>query len=208
MNYWLISSATDSPLNLTEACFLDALNAWMCGECHCVLKSVVAPTIQVMNPTIDSAALSFDRTSGLSVISSSLLDALQISSLRASVTVGAVFLPDGNRSENFVTLVGADKLILRGTVDADCRVCARCHRNIYFALPPKYIYPQPESNLDFYDCRAGRILVSEKAYSRIAEQEWLKVHIDRIPIVSTPSDQFGNLPYWSEVTPIFWTGAK
>jgi hypothetical protein len=81
--------------------------------------------------------------------------------VRRELYLGKVFGPDGSRWDDWVTFRGRRGLIVRGTKHAGNRVCAECGRNLYFGMHPRYLYPQPPTDVEIFESSLGGLILPE-----------------------------------------------
>ena len=159
-HYIHIQSLTMNAANLTKAAYAEAKNTWLCTGCAYPKPGVERVDVHIENRSLQGP-LNLVFGCGLPLARRSFLFRLGEERVKRDLYLGDVFNADGVRLDDWVTFRGKRRLIVRGTKDAGYRVCSECGRNVYFAMHPRYLYPQPPTDVELFESTLAGLVFPE-----------------------------------------------
>lgn len=152
--YIHLQSPTMNPADLTAEARAVADRTWCCPGCNTPKPGIERLDAHLQNRRLQGP-LNIVNGYGLALARWSFLLRLGEERVRRALHLGEVFRPDGTRWDDWVTFRGKHGLIVRGSGEhAGNRVCPECGRNCYFGMYPKYLYPQPPTDVEIFESHA------------------------------------------------------
>lgn len=148
--------------DFTKEVRLAARGVWTCSECECVL-----PTVRAVNAAVDGRPsgryLDAVMPAGVLAVRDIVLDALPPEKVEEAVYIGRLTKPDGREIKGWATIVGKQKVELRGTKEFGWRECPTCTRLHYSARGKLYLCPPPTTDAWLLEAERGGLLIAERA---------------------------------------------
>jgi len=193
--YIHISPTTMNPCNITDEAYAEATQTWLCTGCVHPKPNVERVDVRIKNRLLQGP-LNFVFGCGLAVARMSFLARFREERVKQNLSLGEVFGPNGSRMEDWVTFRGKHGLIVRGTKHAGNRVCSECGRNIYFAMRPHYLYPQPPASVEMFESSLCGLIVPEAIAAEVGIGRKIKhVLVERLRVSGEPKDGLPALPF-------------
>ncbi len=193
--YVHLQSKTMNPCALVKPAYTEATKTWLCTGC-----AYPKPGVERIDACIQDAApdgpLNFVNGCGLPLARKSFLLALGEERIKRDLYLGDVFGPDGSRLDDWVTFRGKRGLIVRGTKHPGHRVCSECGRNVYFALYPRYLYPQPPSDVEIFESSLFGLIFPESVATQVGIGGKIRgVTVERLKVLQEPKDGLPELSF-------------
>lgn len=189
-SYFGLQSAASDCWDLVKEAYEDARKSWLCTGC-CNPKPEVRRVDAIIYEVSDSTPINFINGTTVGVARKDFLSCLGDKEVAEHLSLGRVFLEDGELLNDWVTFIGNHKIIVRGTKEAATRNCSICGSQPYFALPPYYLYPAPPPDIAIFDKGTGGLVVTELLKNRIAIRGWPKLKITQLSVLDAPRDGLG-----------------
>lgn len=174
-----------------------ATATWLCSDCNWVLPGNGAVDLTLRENQIRSPMLNGVMGTGLALVHDDFLEIFRQSTLDSFLSLGKVYASSGRLIQHWHTVNPRIKFILRGESNVAHRVCATCHRNIYYAAGKAYLvepYP-PESGIfgtDLFGILAPRTELT------ITTPKLRGVEILEVPLVQEALDGLQSLEFYSQ----------
>ena len=109
---------------------------------------------------------------------------------------GKVGIEGGEIVNSFTTLIGKNKLPLRGSKKSKYyRCCTKCSSHIYIPKYPWYVMEQALTGQAIYESYGlGGLIINEELRQRIDKSKWKGIDITELPVVTVPKDGIDELP--------------
>ena len=199
MNFYMFSSTTMDSCSMAKPLREEARKTWLCTGCGFPKPDTkhLDATLQDRNP--DNTPLNFISGCGLGIAKKKFLFSFGEEVVRQHLYLGSVYGPKANLLEDWITFVGRERIIVRGSKSAGVRSCTECGRNAYFATGQLYLYPMPRAGVQIFDAGSGALVVTEELAGRINLKDWRKLDCTKLHVVDVPNDGFVDLrgPYKS-----------
>jgi hypothetical protein len=163
--YYHIYPASKSPCSLstsTDSMLLD----WKCRTCGDPKPTVQHVNIRIAENKPHAKILNFIQ-GGTIIINKGILRPIPENIISRDLYLGNLIMEDGLVNNEWATLRGRKKLIVRGTNDVACRICEECKQVFYYSSDSRYLYPAPDDNIDIYESDNYGIIVNEYIYNNI-----------------------------------------
>jgi hypothetical protein len=172
-----------------------------CKTCSTLPKSAGPPDIlRVKAKSSDTGIVSFTSW-GFGIIAVELLDFLGAEATRC-LRVGRLADSTGELIPDFRTFVGVERIILRGDVQSEHRICQSCGALVYTYLPrtaPYVTAPTVAKGMPIFEIESMRLLVSEIVRDRIGSRFAAAIAFDEVEVATSPRD---GLPVELDLWPI------
>lgn len=184
------------PSYMTKSAYEEARNTWLCTGCRLPRPETEAVDMQVVSKTLPrrkGVVLSSVPAVGVSLIHRDLLTALPATAVSNDLWLGTVYDEMGKRIDAWKTFRGRHRLIVRGSKHASFRRCEECGQLLYFAMGKPYLYPSPPEGITLFGSDLCGLIMHERTFEELPVRSWLKVIVERLPVLSRPRDGLGDL---------------
>src|SRR4051812_46704019 len=164
MRYWLLSSRSMDPWTIEKADADDARRTWLCTGCAAP-KPGVGPVSFRVQGVPKKLPLNLDNGTGVTIASRELIAAFGDAAAR-DLMIGDVFDDKGRKLEDWATVIGKHRTVVRGKNQAQWRRCGECGRILYFSLDQAYLSPAPDPNVAIFDAGNGWLVINEVVHNR------------------------------------------
>ncbi len=199
-SYFHLSTLTKNPCFQTKPAHAAALGTTLCAGCLHPRPDITAIDVWLQGQSPRDKPLNFLYACGLGLIHQELVDLLEPIHVERDLYLGRVYNASSRECTDWHTFHGRRTLIMRGSEDAEYRTCPECGRNIYHATGTRYLFPSPPADAEIYGSNLGGLIVPSETAARIKAKRWRVVHVEPLPVVESPADGFGPLPYRNQVT--------
>lgn len=176
-----------APCNLEDDFYREARRTWLCNGCSAPNPSVGRIDVRLSEPQINGV-LNFVFEAEVSLARLSVLLSLGQERVHRDLHLGKVWGPDGEELSEWVTCRGRQRLIVRGTKNVTHRVCSVCGRNVYFAMPPWYLYPAPGEGAEIFETNLCGLMTTDSIARKAGIAKQRGVVVDRLQILKEPRD--------------------
>ncbi len=192
MPFYHIQSNTSTPCHLTCEADAEALQTWLCPGCLSPKPGITSVDVHIQaSPT--KKPLNFVFGAGVPILSTKLLSALDPILVKTDLFIGSVFGPTGEKLDDWRTFRGRQRLLIRGTEDANYRICEECGRVLYFSMGKPFLFPNPRAEINIFESHVRGIVMTERAFLRSELKEFPGIHVSKIFVANEPIDGFGDL---------------
>jgi len=165
--YVHLQSPTMNPANMTEEASAEADRTWLCTNCNYPKPGVESVEAHLQNRSLQGP-LNVIFGFGVVLAQWSFLLRLGADRVSRALNLGRVFGPDGSPWDDWVTVRGKRRLIVRGGPEhAGNRVCPECGRNCYFAMGTSYLYPQPPSDVEIFESSGFGLIIPDSVAKEV-----------------------------------------
>jgi hypothetical protein len=190
--FYHLHTASDTPCHLTKEADTQARGTWLCPGC-CSPKPGVTAIDARLRAAPAKEPLNFVFGAGLPIASKAFLDTLGNDLVQRELYLGRVYGPDGQELNEWATFRGKHRLIVRGSKNAQHRQCTECGQTLYFAMGKSYLYPAPLPGVNLFESNLWGLVLAEGVFLQTGLNKWQGFHVDKLSVVSTPEDSFGEL---------------
>jgi ferredoxin len=184
--YYELSSTTTNPCTMVKSFREEAFKSWLCTGCGRPLEECPMD-IRIQEDKPANTPLNMVSGCTVGIAKKDFLFSFGERVARHNFHLGQVF-SDERLLDDWVTFIGHNTIIVRGSENATVRRCAECGRNVYFAVGSLYLYPQPPKNVAVFDSGNGGLVMTEALVHRIKLNEWRKLDCTRLPVLDVPKD--------------------
>jgi hypothetical protein len=190
--YFELSSTTTNPCTMDKLFRDEAGRTWLCTGCGNPRgEGITDIVIQEEKP--ENTPLNMVSGCTVGIAQKDFLFSFGEKLVRQYLYLGRVLGPDRRTLENWVTFVGRNRIIVRGTRNASVRRCSECGRSAYFALGEFYLYPAPPEDVPILDAGSGGLVVSDKIVRIHDLDGWRQLGCRKLCVQDTPKDGLGTL---------------
>jgi hypothetical protein len=119
-------------------------------------------------------------------------------SVKSNLTIGSVFLKNGELISDYVACLGKKPIVIRGGVRySKSRVCGECGSFRYsaYGTPDTYLLKSSLTELMLYqEAASSGLVVNEELRNRIDKKRWKGFTIQKLPVLDEPRDGIENFP--------------
>lgn len=186
--YYKLASLTMNSCTMEIPAYEEARKTWLCTGCGSPKPGVEAVDAMIQEDKLDNTPLNFVSGCGIGIARRDFLSVLGDAQVDQYLWLGRVFGPDGNLLKKWVTFNGKNKIIIRGSKHVAVRSCPFCQRQVYFAMAPLYLYPEPKSGVGIFDADMGTLVITKEIMAKITLNKWRKIDCDKLPVLEWPTD--------------------
>jgi hypothetical protein len=197
--FFHLISRTMHPCYETKEAHAEAMRTTLCPGCAFPRPGVTSVDVRLQERSPRDKPLNIMFASGVGLVHRELLDLIGEDLARRELYLGRVFGNRGNEVADWVTFRGRNRVIVRGSKDAEYRTCKRCGRNIYHATGKRYLYPAPPSEATIFESDLSGLVLPPDVYDRVATRKWRKLGVDKLPVLDQPTDGLGTIPFTTSV---------
>lgn len=185
-----LSTSTLNPCTLTREWVWGQKPHWMCAECGEVRVGTEGVDLFIQERKPEDTPLNMVSGCGVGLIQAAFLDFLidGAASLVLTLKIGRVFGPQDRPLDDWRSVHGDPRVIVRGAQRAGSRICRTCGRCHYFAEGMRYLCPPPSDSLDVMYSGLGSLVVSERVRNRVLARSWRMLEFERLPVLDEPLD--------------------
>jgi len=191
--YHIYSGATGGP-DIAREYRKEAESTWFCTGCGHPKPAFQAIDIRVQENPIEGPALNSEW--GVPIARKDFLAMLGENNIQKYLYIGKVFGPNNEIVNDWVTFRGKEKLIVRGSKNAQHRSCDQCGRNVYFAMGKSYLYPSPPKGIALFESDLCGLIMPETLFPAIDPARLKGLLVEKLPVLSSPRDGFAELAGW------------
>jgi hypothetical protein len=172
---------------------------WWCKSCRQPRPETTAFDFQIyqkvpVNSPICSAAffgVSFSRRDFLSLLGEK--------NVACDLILGNLYNGEGQLLDDWATVLGKHKVIVRGGIrrgfehSVNCRTCESCGNRLYFAYPPRYLYPAPNPDIAILQSQLGGLVVRSDIVAHLDLRRKKGFGIEKLKVLDKPRDGLGDL---------------
>ncbi len=173
----------------------DALRTWLCPGCHEPKPGRDALDALLQDRSPRDKPLNLVYGCGLGLIHRELLDLLGDDVVKRDLYLGRVIGSGDKQVKDWATFRGRERLIVRGIIDPELRVCEQCKRNVYFARGKHYLFPAPVSDDTVFQSDYWGLIVPPEIHARVPAKKWRRLGIEKLPVLDPPPDGLGVIPF-------------
>ncbi len=191
--YELFTTSLDST-SMDKGAEKIAYQTWVCPGCYAILPGMqsIDVVVQCKGPS-NRTPLNIVWGYGIRLAKKDFLAQFGWNFVEKNFFIGKVFLENRNLLDNWVTCRSKHpQLIMRGKKKASHRKCEICNRNIYFAMPPFYLYPPPPPDIEIFESDMNTLIVTEPLLEKIDRKKF-RIRATQLPVLDTPKDGFTEL---------------
>ena len=190
--YWSLSPQSTDTCVLTHESRRHAIGSWLCGGCNVPRPCTTHIDLQLMdaNPL---PPLDFVSGCGVPLIHRDLLTQLPQASLTSELWVGKASDATGRDMDDWRTVRGRNRIIVRGSSHVSHRVCVVCKRDVYFAMGHRYLYPAPPNSVSVFESDLFGLVLSEAVFRSLDLSAWPWLRPEHLDVSLTPKDGLGTL---------------
>ncbi len=191
MEYIHIYTASSNQISLTRESKKVAETSWLCTDCNNPYPESKEVDIAIQDDLSGCGPIEFINGCGLQIIQKKFLYLFGKENIDTYFKLGTVYNHNGEKIENWVTVISDNRIIVRGTTNADLRICKNCGRKLYFSLGKQYLYPAPPENIHLFESNSFGLIYDEYLFSRIELKNWKKLYVDKLSVLHKPKDGLG-----------------
>jgi hypothetical protein len=164
--------------------------SWLCRGCRTPIPGTGSIDLHVQQRKPAPAPISPVWWFGRSLMRIDFLMSLGEDRVRAALSLGTAFGPNGQVLSDWVTVNGPSKLVLRGSgTHAGYRRCDECGQLIYSAASRLYLCPKPRTQSPII-LEHFSLVVSASVLEGLDRTKWPRLAVDPLPILDAPLDGF------------------
>lgn len=169
-----------------------AARSLFCPHCNNLLQSVsqidVVIASKILKPHMDLIGPKCGR---VQILSSRFIEVITQKIVEQSCRLGIVYDRSGAVCDRLHSAVATeDSVVVRSTNDSKIRLCKQCDRLLYWPMGPKYVVLKTLPDLPFF-LSNGSVFCTPSFFERVIQpQRFVRLGIERIPIVREPIDGF------------------
>ncbi len=184
-----LSSSSMNPCTLIRDWVWGQRPDWMCVECGEVRSGTEGVDLFVQESRPEKTPLNMVSGCGVGVIQTAFLAVLieAAGDSGQALKIGRVLGPGNTPLNEWRSVHGDPRVIVRGEERAGSRRCNTCGRCHYYAEGKRYLCPPPPS-VDVLYAGLGTLIVSERIRNRIAIGSWPMLEFERLPVLDEPVD--------------------
>lgn len=179
---------------MNKAFFGTAEPIWLCTGCRVPNPDIQAVDVSIqerrLNPKVP---LSFVFGYGVCIAHRNLIAALGQEPVANDLWLGTVFDNDGVPMQDWVTVRGHERTIIRGSKEISHRVCPKCGRDAYFAGGTRYLFPAPNAKRTLLESDLRGLVIVPELFQPTWSSIWPKLGIEKLKVNSTSLDGLGRL---------------
>jgi len=189
MNTYYIhyTSKTMDPCSPEKSMYKEAKANWLCTGC-CSPKPGVQKVDVCIQDEQPDGPLNIVSGCGVALGRRSFLTRFGEERVAQHLRLGEVRGPDDQLVPDWVTFIGRHLLFVRGSKDAQHRVCSDCGQNLYFGMGKRYLYPQPPKGVDLFQSHLWGLIVPGYIGEMLGIDESDGVWIEKLPVLDKPLD--------------------
>ncbi len=192
-NYIHIRPTGMNPCSLEKKFFSYARKTWLCIGCGAPKPSIGELNIQIQEDNPSDVPLTFVSGCGIILARRDLIELFDKEIVRKDLIIGTVSGSTGEILEDWMTIRGHKRLIVRGSKNISYRCCESCGRHVYFAMGTPYLFPTPPSDTSVFESDLYGLIVSKDIVGDISLRKWPKLVVEILNISLQPKDQLGDL---------------
>jgi hypothetical protein len=195
--YYHLVTASDSPCHLTREGYAEAERTWLCPECYTPRPGLTAIDACIqLAPTKEP--LNFIYGAGVPIASKEFFSKLDANMVERDLYLGRLYDSNGIELKHWATFRGKCRLIVRGSKNAQYRICETCGRTVYFAMGKSYLHPDPSPDVGLFESDLRGLILAETIFQQCGLQNTPGIYVQKLPALAMPKDSFGELaPYSS-----------
>lgn len=184
--YLHLTPTTMNPFSLAKKDYSEAKKHWLCTGCNRPFPNIGPIDVQIQNSKVQGP-LNFIQGAGLGVAQKSFLIRLGKERVARDLQLGAITSPAGPLSD-WVTFVGRQHVLVRGSKNVSYRACSSCGRTVYFAMGKHYLFPKPEACAEIYDSGWGGIVIPKELSTILGFEKDAGVLVETLEVLDEPCD--------------------
>ena len=178
---------TLNPCSLDKAAYQEARQTWLCPGC-CDPKPDVHQLDAHIQDEQPEGPLNMVNGCGLAMARRSFLLLFGEGRVLRYLNLGKVYGPGGKILDDWVTFIGKHKLFVRGSKQAQHRVCSECGRDLYFAMGTNYLYPEPPQGVELFQSDLWGLIVPADIAETLEIDEFKGIWVERLEVLAEPLD--------------------
>jgi hypothetical protein len=186
--FFKLSSTTMNPCTMVKPVYEQARRTWLCIGCAFPKPGTKAVDASIQEEEPDNTPLNMVSGCGLGVARKDFLFSFGENLVRQHLYLGHVFGPDKRPLDNWMTFIGRHRIIVRGSRNAGVRRCSECGRNVYFAMGPLYLYPEPPPDIAIFDAGNGGLVINGDLVRRVNLNAWRQLDCTKLTVLASPKD--------------------
>ena len=188
--FLFLQSTGMNPCSLDRSFRLTA--TWTCSGCHYPKVGVGAVDVYVQEEDPADIPLTFVSGSGVQIVHRELLGMLEKEAVRRDLLLGRVLGPTGDVLNDWVTVRGRRRVVVRGSQHVAHRECRECGRHVYYADGPKYLFPAPASDAAIFESNLLGLVVTDEVIALARMKPWAKLAVEELAVAAQPRDGLGD----------------
>ena len=186
--FFELSPSTMTSCDITKQDYENARKTWLCAGCLSPKPDIKTIDIILDDEKPENSPLNFINGTNLGIANKDFLLALGEGEVQNNLNLGKIFNCNGVLLDKWVTFIGKQRIIVRGSKNAGCRRCVECGRLLYFATGKQYLCPQPPQGVSIFDSGHGGLVVTEDIAKRIVLNKWPKLTCEELSVFDSPKD--------------------
>ncbi len=164
---------------------------WLCIGCKRALPGSTPIDIYVEETRMPKRAMGSALLLGL--VHRSFLAEFDEDAIARDLILGKVFHEDGRFASDWYTIRSRRRVIVRGSKNANYRICDCCRQVSYSAMGKRYLHPCPPEDCDIFESDLAGMVFRTKLVEHIDFKKYRKMQVDKLPILDPPPDGLGLL---------------
>ncbi len=119
---------------MVKAAYEEARKTWFCTGCAFPKPNVKKVDAAIQESELDDTPLNFISGCGVGIGRRDFLFSFGEKTIQNDLCIGQVRGPDGSLLEDWVTFLGRQRVVVRGSTNVSYRRCSECGRQVYFAM--------------------------------------------------------------------------
>ena len=192
MSYVIIETLTDNSCAFPHHIRDIAEGKLFCARCQQIWEEIEAVDVMLYSrKCIDKKApFTFMSNIMVPIVHVSFLECFRRDLIERDFYLGRVYCERGTLQEDWVTVRGRYRLIVRGTEYVTYRTCEICRRPMYFSNGGYFLYPKPPEDVAYFTCGPDFIVRAEYIDMDLLRRV-PKVSFEEVPVVDSPLDSYG-----------------
>lgn len=172
---------------------------WYCDICHRPKPGAGPVDFQIYQTRPANEPLDVVGHSGIDLARRDFLSLLGEKNVSKCLMLGAVMDSTGKSIDGWATVRGRHRIIVRGSLKqgferyVGTRSCEACGNLIYFAYPPKYLYPAPDPAVAIFQSQLGGLVVRPDLIAHLDLKRTKGFGIEKLKVLDAPRDGLGLL---------------
>lgn len=192
--YYYLSMRGLDPCSLTPSNYINAKKTWLCEGCKRPKPHIKGVDVILQDTPPRKTALNIVFGVGVGIACRQFLEDIGWPLVERDLYIGKVFNEKLKELTDFVSFMGRRTLIVRGSRNANFRVCPKCGMLGYFGMQKWYLIGQPFSGTDIFESHSHQLVLSPDAYAAFPHEKWKRsMYLTKLEVLETSLDGFGDL---------------
>lgn len=172
---------------------------WFCGSCRRPKPNTGVVDFQIYEKRPVYSPLCWAAHHGIDFARRDFLSLLGEENVARDLMLGTLYGPSGAPIEDWVTVRGRHRVIVRGSAKkgferfVGTRVCEECGNRLYFAYPPRYLYPAPNPDAAILQSDLGGLIVRPELIAHLDLKRKKGFGVEKLKVLDASRDGLGVL---------------